>query len=203
MPYIPNKPLSTETLADSQPVINSNFTLADTYFGVDHQAFSAATRNGEHNKISFIGVSPAGVVPTTTEGITLIAELEPTRNKYILHQKQNSAAGGGSDASYQLTNTAVPLSASDGYSYLPGGILMQWGFATLTGDLTAIKFSLIGLLDYDAAPYSISLVGTRSNSGTYDICLNTGSLTSTGFTIRRASSSSITKVYWMCIGPRA
>jgi hypothetical protein len=66
--YLPNIPLPTDTLADSQADIKDNFTLINTYIGVDHVAFNAAANQGKHNKCSFIG-QVAGVVPTTSSGI--------------------------------------------------------------------------------------------------------------------------------------
>ena len=95
----------------------------------------------------------------------------------------------------QLTGPR-PTNATDGFTFLPGKLLLQWGFATLTGDITTIVYPI----DFGAAAYSVVLTGYRSNSGTYDICLDTGSVGLHDFNIRRASSSSITKVSWMAIG---
>lgn len=52
MTYNPNTPLSTDRIQDTQVPIQTNFSLANTYFGVDHFEFDALSNNGLHKQVT-------------------------------------------------------------------------------------------------------------------------------------------------------
>ena len=69
MVFNPNRPIATELLSDSQPLLLSNNQDLDTSFGIDHYKFSDATaNNGFHNKVttpSYVATPPTGLPPVT------------------------------------------------------------------------------------------------------------------------------------------
>lgn|SRR3990167_4521232 len=67
MSYTPNIPLPTQRIADTQAPINSNFTLANTYFGLDHVAFDAAGNNGKHKYVTMIDETATPPAPGASE----------------------------------------------------------------------------------------------------------------------------------------
>jgi len=203
MVYIPNIPQAGNTLAESQPWILANFTDLNTYFSVDHVALDAAANNGSHNKVGFIGVNPSAPVPVTTEGITLIADYSAATSKYILRYKQNSVAF-PADSSHALTNSHIPLAASIGYSYLPGGILIQWGRTAadvVTGVQTTINFPVA----FTSTAYSVQVTLEKDNpaSGTAQAAnVVRTTVSTTGFDVYHSASGNH-KVQWMAIGVSA
>jgi hypothetical protein len=64
MVFDPDRPIASENLSDSQPLLLSNNRALDTSFGVDHYKFSDGTENnGFHNQVT----TPAqGSIPETT-----------------------------------------------------------------------------------------------------------------------------------------
>jgi hypothetical protein len=200
MVYLPNIPVSTNSPAVDQPLITANFTAANNFFGVDHVKFDAASNNGRHNQISFVGVNPAAAVPVATEGITLIAEYDAVSSKYVLNYRQDSAAH-PAEAAYALTNSNPPLVAGIGYSYLPGGILLQWGRTAadvVSGVQTTISFPIA----FTAIAYSVQATLEKDNpaSGSGQaVNVVKGKVTTTGFDVWHQATGNH-KVQWMAIG---
>lgn len=81
--YTRNQPQPTDTLAVSQPFLYNNTNSADSFFGVDHYAFSAAANNGLHNTVTQpayqnpIG-TPSATPPDTSAGSPIIYGFKPT-----------------------------------------------------------------------------------------------------------------------------
>lgn len=118
MVFNPNRPIASELLSDSQPLLLSNNQALDTSFGVDHYPFSNATgNNGFHNKVTtpvFVDSPPTGLPPVTTSDPIFYA-FQDTANLGVLHYSR-----GPSDAvPTPLTNlysTSTPLSVVNGGS---------------------------------------------------------------------------------------
>lgn len=70
MTYNPNIPNPTDLLSNSQGQIKTNFSTANTSFGVDHYAFDNATpNNGFHNKVTTPLIAGSAHPTTTTNPI--------------------------------------------------------------------------------------------------------------------------------------
>lgn len=87
MVFNPNRPISTENLSDSQPLLLSNNQALDASFGVDHYKFSNATaNNGFHNQVTtppFVDNPPSGNPPVTTANPIFFA-FQQTANLGVL-----------------------------------------------------------------------------------------------------------------------
>lgn len=128
-------------------------------------------------------------------------------NSYILYNKEDSHgkqqlyAIDSASKITQLTNTLVPLAASTGYTWLPGGILLQWGKETVpAGESNAITF----LVAFQHAPYDIQLTAIRSvGSTTNSMYLSsTHPATNTDFRIINTASSAH-DCFWLAIGKQS
>jgi hypothetical protein len=82
--------------------------------------------------------------------------------------------------------------AANGYSYLPNGLLMQWGSLQVNSSTTAQTFPV----SYGTNAYSVTSTGNTA-AATYVPMVF--SVTKTGFTIRTANTAN-TLCYWMAIG---
>jgi len=67
MTYNPNTPLASERISDTQEPIRLNFELANTYFGVDHFAFDAASNNGKHRRVTMPDQTATPPTPVASE----------------------------------------------------------------------------------------------------------------------------------------
>jgi len=222
MSFTQNIPQAYQSPASNQPQILGNFTAMNTIFGQDHFTFSAATNNGKHRIVSFVGNAPSIAIPVTTKGITLIANtsgvLGASANTQTLSYIQND--GVATSAQVQLTGKRVPASIANGLSWLPGsltpavdcmGMLICWGMMPLansgvSGNESAdIFFDSVGnTAIFEGAPFSIVLTPLRPvtappNGMTPEFVSSTTPPTDTKFRIINMSSAKH-DVYWMAIG---
>ncbi len=130
MPYDPNIPASTDILSDSQSDIQQNFNLANEFFGTDHVDFVASSDNGKHNHSTY---PEQGSDATTLDNENAIYAKEVGGNtRLFLRQETNGTI-------IQLTGRD-PILAIDGLTFLPGGILLQWGRTGVVGDSVVVSY---------------------------------------------------------------
>ena len=113
--YIPNIPLSTEKPSISQPKITDNFQALDQIFGQNHVKYSAASNNGYHTAAQFT----TSIADPTTTNIGAIYTKTVSGNPELFWKQTTAPA-------IQMTSGS-PNSNANGYTFLPGGMLMQWG----------------------------------------------------------------------------
>lgn len=100
----------------------------------------------------------------------------------------------------KLTTSVIPVSAQNGYSWLSGGIIIQWGLghANATAN-TTIAFPIA----FSAVPYSITTNFYRSSGSTtmkpLDIISGTPP-TVNNFTVWNANGGH--DFFWQAIGPK-
>lgn len=126
IPYSPTIPAAGNNPSDDQPLMQQNYQNLQTLINVDHIDFADASY-GKHNKTSYIAQT---VAPTVASGeITFFSQTSGgVTNVYYKHDTDATV--------YQLTNGGNVNAASAGYSYLPGGVLMQWRSLSATGAFT-------------------------------------------------------------------
>lgn len=207
MVYNPNIPLPTDFLSDSQGDIKANFGAADTIMGIDHFQFSDGTSNkGKHKWEHIVEVANyAAITPA------------PAASEDVVYAKSATSEGASSetnlfmspDASgneYQLTRTVTGkfstfgTTVSDkGWTFLPGGLLLQYGFAT--SNTSSPNGTVTFPVAFTSTPFSIQLNVLENSNSRRITHVNT--LTSTGFTcyIQDSSGSSVSnRFYWIAIG---
>ena len=193
--YITNIPASSNNPSADQPNMQINTNSIDSLITEDHYGFNAAGLNfsGYHKKVSL--VDNPGPFPTPA-GVGSVLYSGATNNLVFTNA---SLAGAG----VQLTVGAKPpIAAANGSTFLPGGLLLQWG----TGVTLAAPPASIGTLT-QSFTYAFSTVYSASA-----IVLVAGSqktaslsaLTNTNITIRVTTSGGTQApnetVYWMAIG---
>jgi hypothetical protein len=178
--YNTNIPAAANLLSDDQPnlAINTN-SVSDILGGdstVDMIGFGDAN-GGWHRKVTYInqGSNPGSA-----------------STQYVLYSKQS---GSQSELFVQKDGTATPIqvtrgvprAATSGYSYLPGGMLIQWVQRTSTG-----AFSW-------PTPFTTACYGATLgyNDNNYVGIPNLTSITTTGAVL---SNSSAAIVFIIAIG---
>lgn len=170
-------PDTGQSLGGTRAQIKENFTIIQTAFNVDHVDFDASGE-GFHAKVTF----PQGTAPTVAvDNIVLYAKDTNSRPTIFMRQENN-----GSEV--QLTGP-TPSIGANGYTFLPGGALIQWGVNVSAGNASVtfpVAFTTL---------YSIT-IGTRGNSGSsgyHRISTESAS----GFSVQATATSGF---YWMAIG---
>ena len=190
--YITNIPASSNNPSADQPNMQINTNSIDDIIEVDHFSFND-NLGGYHKQVNL--VDNAGPFPTPA-GVGSVLYSGATNNLVFTNA---SLAGAG----VQLTVGAKPpIAAANGSTFLPGGLLLQWG----TGVTLAAPPASIGTLT-QSFTYAFSTVYSASA-----IVLVAGSqktaslsaLTNTNITIRVTTSGGTQApnetVYWMAIG---
>lgn len=124
-------------------------------------------------------------------------------NSYILYCKEDASGNpqlfGIDQASRisQFTTSVTPTSAASGFTFLPGGMVIQWKH---TGNIGSNADSVQTFpVAFSADPYSIVITG-RHNGGEV-VSGNIHTLTPANFTLRNTSAHS-RDFYWIAIGPK-
>lgn len=216
MTYKPNIPLPGDYLSDSQGDIRNNFTSANNSFGRNHTNFPVVTDAGKHKFVEMVITDPVATPP----------EPALAGGSGTIYTKRPGGPGTPTDIYYtpgatgdvfKLTNVtagvnyplfgqfvtdynSVGTSYAGGWTFLPGGLIMQYGIANNRPSGTTIPFPL----SFDAIPYSIQM--TRTTSGTTNVFLYITAVTVTNFTIRSRDmfdASTNSSFYWQAIGMKA
>lgn len=191
--YLPNIPLASDLLSKSQGNIRDNFTSANTTFGINHLAFDNATANiGKHKFVQMpAGSLPAGLI--SGEGTLYTKSSTGSQLYYSPDNTSNE---------YQITRTIASTFATfsqiPGWTFLPGGMLMQWGQVSTPGAGPSIVTFPVAFAAASSV-YSIQLTARNDGSHSAFNYYVDGAPTTNNFTYRGTTSSSDT-LFWMAIG---
>lgn len=199
MTFTSGIPRSGQSLGNSRPQVQGNFDYIDTAFAINHVAFNASGV-GKHK---FLQMPEQGSAPSTAanEGALYTKEASSITN---LFWRQES-----SGTEVQMTNIA-PSSAQNGYTFLPGGMLMQWNNVSLgaSGSATTVtlptSFTLAGV---KVNPYSVVVTANCSVGAALSLSLCVGGFDANNdtFEIRRAGGIGgvgVINAYYIAIGPK-
>ena len=135
------KPQATDQLSQSQSDILNNFTAIQGLIDVNHAPFSDGTNYGKHKWINFpVQTGLPGSPSQFASGEVGLYNQLPTANPItgIDELFINKIVSGG--AAVQVPMTASILSTnngpgtfSNGWTYLPSGILLKWAWISGTG----------------------------------------------------------------------
>lgn len=177
VPDAPNNP------SVDQPDMKTNTNNTDDLIFVDHFSFNVNT-GGTHKKVTLTDAA-APAIPAGTSA--------------IFHS--NTVAGlswpfwKNSAGDFQMMGVNSPT--TNGYVFLPAGIIIQWGSITgapiANGAAVAFPTSFTNI-------FSVTLGPVSNSTNDKTINITTGSVNVAGFTVITSGSSSFTKLYWMAIG---
>ena len=208
MSYTPSVPNSGDSLGSTRSTINTNFQQIDVVNSVNHEAFGTADK-GKHKflqmperlqaEIPTTAVNEGGLyvkVGTGPAEASLFYRGESNGNEYRLTVTDNS------NFTTFATNTeyqAGPPSLKGGWTFLPGGLLLQYGIVTSANGYstqTAVLFPRA----FSIAPYSVTTSMIRSGTNSADVIfIVPNSLTSIDFDVLNTSSAQ-REFTWMAIG---
>jgi hypothetical protein len=123
-----NVPLSTQSLGQTQSLIQANFSTINTAFGINHVTYNDGSGNqGKHNLVDF---PVQGSVPTFATGDTGFYNLNyatTSTNETYIHKITGATTADIPFTASVLSANATPTALSAGWTYLPSGLLLKWG----------------------------------------------------------------------------
>ncbi len=193
-------PNSGETLGGTRNDIRTNFVLIQTAFAVNHIGYGL-TGQGKHSFVQMPEIAIPATPPTTLANeAALFTDVGagPAETNFFIRGEAN----GGS---YQLTrldqanfatfgtNTAYIIGTIGGWTFLPGGLILNYGITAILSGTTAITFAK----PYTSFPqFSGSAIADGLTVGTPNLKIVQFSSTTQFFVI----SSVNCNIYWSVIG---
>jgi len=187
MSYNPSIPNAGDLISVSQQQIKDNFTILNTAFEINHVGLTVANA-GKHNACVF--PQGSGIATAADEGAIYTKDVGGSPNLYWRRKSSGDQI--------QMTTNHTPSAAATGYTFLPGGLLMQWGTVSVsTGSSANITFPTA----FSVAPYSITANFIRSSTTTvHGLYILNGSVSTTKFQTVSAGTTGNHNIYWMAIG---
>jgi hypothetical protein len=197
MPTFTNaSPAAAEVLANSQPLMLANNQYLQTSIGVDHNftANTATAQDGYHKVIHF--VRQAGN-PAPIANVGQLFTKVGTSNTQLFYE---DAAG----VVTQLTTSVTPVAAANGYTFLPGGLILQWGTVTpliAGGTPTAVLFNAANI-NFPNTCFNVQLTLHPTSAGgtTNAQTISVVSFSTAQFVYNYSGGSAYNRLYWVAIG---
>jgi len=204
--YQPGIPTGSVNLDVDYQNIQDNFQQLNVAYGVDHVPFSdisgipPAGISGMHNVIHM--TSQAAPAAVSTAG-----QLFNTSNNDGFSTDTSLFYLTANNKNIRLTNNFVPVTANNtnrnGYTFLPGGVILQWGFkAGSAANTVAVAFATDNI-NFPNACFNVNIIPIRAASSPgsdFSTVVVTGSVSATGFTIGNVGSHTMAGWYWQAIG---
>ena len=179
-------PQATDVISTSQLQLLSNNQYCPASVGMDHNwTKTSGAPDGYHKVVNFVNQAGA---PGVVANIGQLYTLTSGGTQQLFYE-----TGGGTQ--YQLTGLAA-LSAGNGYTTLPGGIILKWGkFLASGADPYTFTYAGIGLPNYASATYAVTLQQASSLVTHRNFGVST--VSTAGFTATGLPNSNI---YFMAVG---
>ncbi len=179
MTYNPAIPQATDRFRDSQPEFLNNFTLLNTYFGIDHFTFDALSNNGKHKQVTLPdrtltppapGASECALFAKTTGGVTtpfLLRDGLAAPEYAILPIRAFGAFTGAGVIVSAQNCTSSAFAPGTGFTItLPANVVSGTSYGVLiTAGVNALNPQFSGF--YSIVNATTFNVGFRNNSGTF------------------------------------
>ncbi len=216
MPYQANKPLANDQLSQSQQDIQGNFLVLGS-IGGNGNANSAGinTAPGAGFNYLFLPANannpPLGTVFGANIGV--YGFVNPSSTRSTLYISQTTQAGVKLiPSTASILGTATPGTNSDGWTFLPSGILVKWGFQSGAAwgiGNNPVNFPAGGIPAFTAAPFGLQVTIAKATTSVVDvnarIAANTVSNLAFNVDVRQANGPNpiqfpTLRIFWIAYG---
>lgn len=204
-------PNATDQISQSQSQIQTNFASIKSLIEINHGKFSDGVNFGKHNEVEFPVQATAPTFLSGEVGLYNLLPISPfpltTVNELFINKNTTGGAVTIPMTASVLSNNVAPGFTSQGWTYLPSGILLKWGFGTpVQNTLNNFTYPVNSSIPVFNQVFSVQVTQTftGSSTGILNNALSAGNYTTTGFqvfprAIGLPNSSTIT-VTFLAIG---
>jgi hypothetical protein len=183
IPDAPNNP------SNDQPLMKTNTNAIDTILGVNHVSFKL-NNGGKHTFVQW--------VQQESDPATIANEIARYTKNVSGNAREHIRLP--SNGTVIQVSGPAPTIASNGCTFLPGGLAIQWGSATFVGTAT-INFPQT----FNAPPYSVQLtqfnnVDTTTRDFPQVVSTANGSFVAQMIRTNGGLETASTTIYWLAIG---
>ncbi len=207
--FQPNVPTGSVPFNQDYLNLQGNNQQLDISMGKDHYAFSDATsNNGYHKTIHLVDVSvTSGGNPNNLPPLNIPAPVALTGE--IFSSESNIGLGADSTLWWQsaagklaqMTVNLNPLALANGYTFIPGGLILQWGVvAPTSGDITVLFVT--SNIDFPKNCFNVQVTRQRAASSpgsSFSFWVDNASISITGFKVINNDAHSY-GIFWYAIG---
>ena len=199
MSFTANVPVSGQTLGNSRPIINSNFTVLQSTWDKNHQDFNLSNA-GAHTHADLLAQS-ADPNPATT----LISHYSKSVSGITEWFMQREAAGMTPGPVFQMSSGnpmqgAGSPTSNFGQTFLPGGFQMKWGLTAGAGGSQVVTYTGAGLTAFPSMTVNVQITPTGGPPGSNAVySANNSSFSANGFTATYSPAIG-TLFMWVAIG---
>ncbi len=171
-------PNNGQTLGSSKPQVSGNFGTIDAAFSINHIGYNLSNQ-GKHFLIQFPVQSsvPAGIIASDISLYNML----PTNPTY--------PATGTNELFLVKADgtTTIPITASvqntNGWTYLPSGILLKWGNASYASAPQTVTFPTGGNIPAFKNIFSVTLTPVQNVSSPFNNVITINTISTTNFVI--------------------
>ena len=200
MTYVSDIPVSGESLGSTRDRIRGNFQEIAAVEAINHIAFNAVGK-GKHKFLQMPEQAAAPAVLANEAGFYSKVGANPAETNLFFRGENNGFE-------YQLTraiaastarfgnNTAYQANHEGGWSFLPGGLILQYGLRTNIGanSTATVTFPVA----FTTACFSVMISPVTSGNPTSQMIL-TANPGAASFVINN-NSSTFTRAFWIAVG---
>ena len=210
LPYSLNIPFATNDPSVDQPDMLENTNSTSTLIQQDHLGFNnqfngIANSGGYHTNIHMIDQG-AGFDPARITQVGQLFAKEVTLNGFTdvaLFYRTGTNVGFANSLT-QITAPKNTVTGNNGYTFLPGGMIVQWGIINPypTPLQSATTIPLVFNIPYPTACVNVqmTLINDTSTSNAQVMSVRSSSVSNTGFSWNYTGGSAYRGFYWMALG---
>lgn len=207
MSYQSGIPTGTVPLNQDYLNIQSNFTQLNTQFLVDHvplTSTSGTPPNGYHTVVHLVpnttvATNPPDNYPVTAPATTAgFGQLFAPQVNDSITTDESLYFQSGNGLVTQLTRNFAPSASANGFTFLPGGLILQWGEVNAPGNVGTVTFSTANMA-FPANCFSVMLTPRNDGSHSAFTYFLDGAFTKTAFSYRGSTSGS-NSLFWIALG---
>ena len=185
--YFSGIPVPTNSPSQDVSNMQQNTTTIGNWVVTDHVGFNNV-QGGQHKQITFSANETAPGLPNGS-----VSALFPN-----LQGGQSWPFWQNGLGTIQLIS-GMPSAVTNGTTYLPGGIILQWGTVTPTSSYP-VSVSLSGFTNLFNVQFSPNRINTSAPGTIPFLWIPQSSFSNTGFQVFSTSGSATIGFYWLAIG---
>jgi len=194
--YTTNVPQGAQAISSTQAPIQSNFQAINELIDINHETFGSADF-GKHKYLQMPVQASAPSFSVGEEGLYNLNYAALTAKNELYVHKQTSSGTADIPFTASILSNSTPAGGTNGWTYLPSGILMKWGTKAVTTS-GAQDFNLPAGTTFGPAFSAIFSITLTSSDTSVFYALNSlsGKTVSFNFT----ASADTASVYFIAIG---
>lgn len=209
MTYQPSKPQATDFLSQSASDIQANFSVANTIMAIDHYPFdNLSAEKGFHKQVTLPESSAAPATGTNVGALYTKVGTTPAETNLFFraegltgyeYQMTKTISASTANFAQNAAYTVSSINYQGGWTFLPGGLVFQYGFGTVPTSATNFVFKFP--ITFPNACFNVTATPYRaaSSPGSSAFWIVTGSLSTTGFNLTNNNGHNF-NFYFQAIG---